>query len=211
MLGIRFNRRLIFSFFIIPLTLWSNLVEPTIAQPTASVCQPPRKDEYLLFILTQARATYEDIRATLPPQLPTNFCQYLDDTVVRVGGFNQLLDAQGWARYFNEIVGLSAFVIQATPSRNAPRLPEYKPEPLADGYAVLVDYFSQPEIASELRQVLGTDVGLVTYAQRPYLLALHTQNEREANSKLQQLSDRGFIGIVVDSRSVILIRPVVLF
>ena len=114
MLGIRLDRRLIFSFFIIPLTLWSNLVEPTIAQPTTSVCQPPQENEYLLFILTETRATYEDIRATLPPQLPTNFCQYLNDTVVRVGGFNKLLDAQGWARYFNEIVGLSAFVIQAS-------------------------------------------------------------------------------------------------
>ncbi|NEP59770.1 MAG: hypothetical protein F6K31_22645, partial [Symploca sp. SIO2G7] len=60
-------------------------------------------------------------------------------------------------------------------------------------------------------QVIGREVGLVVYTQRPYLLALHTQSEREANSKLQQLSDRGFTSIVVDSRSVILIRPVVVF
>ncbi len=184
------------------------MVESTIAQPTAPVCQPPQKDEYLLFILTQTRAAYEEIQAILPPQLPTTFCQYLEDKVTRVGGFKNLLDAQGWARYFNEIAGLSAFVIQAAPPRNSPNLPTYKPQPLTDGYAVLVDYFSQPEIASELRQVIGTEVALVTYAQRPYLLALHTKSEKEANSKFRQLSDRGFTSIVVDSRSVILIRPV---
>jgi len=203
--------RLIFSFVIIPLTLWNYLVKSTVAQPTTSVCQPPRKDEYLLFILSQTRATDEEIKAILPPQLPTTFCQYLNERVTRVGGFNNLLDVQGWARYFNEIVGLSAFVIQGAPPRNSPNLPTYKPQPLADGYAVLVDYFNQPEIASELRQVMGMEVGLVTYTQRPYLLALHTKNENEANSKLRQLSDRGFTSIVVDSRSVILIRPVVFF
>ncbi|NET55670.1 MAG: hypothetical protein F6K47_05720 [Symploca sp. SIO2E6] len=176
-----------------------------------SVCQPPRQDEYLLFILTQTRAIYEEIRATLPPQLPTTYCQYFNDKVIRVGGFNNLLDVQGWARYFREIVGLSAFVIQAVPSGNYTQGDEYKPQPLADGYAVLVDYFSQPEIASELRQIIGSEVGLVSYAQRPYLLALYTKSKREANFKLQELSDRGFTSIVVDSRSVILIRPIVLF
>lgn len=209
--------RLILGFVIIPLTLWSYLVKSTLAQPTTSVCQPPRQDEYLLFILTQTRATHREIQATLPPELPITFCQYLDDRVTRVGGFNNLLDVQGWARYFNQIAGLSAFVIQAAPSRNSPTnnpslpVPVYQPQPLADGYAVLVDYFNQPEIASELRQIIGTEVGLVSYAQRPYLLALYTKSKREANSKLRQLSDRGFRSIVVDSRSVIVIRDSVIF
>jgi hypothetical protein len=75
----------------------------------------------------------------------------------------------------------------------------------------LVDYFNQPELASQVRQLLGSNVGLVSYGQRPYLLARYTTSEREANSTLRQLSDRGFWSMVVDSRRVTLLKPVVNF
>jgi hypothetical protein len=52
---------------------------------------------------------------------------------------------------------------------------------------------------------------LVSYGQRPYLLARYTTSEREANSTLRQLSDRGFWSMVVDSRRVTLLKPVVNF
>jgi len=37
----------------------------------------------------------------------------------------------------------------------------YNPKPL-EGYAVLVDYFNHPEVVTQVRQLLGTDVGLVS-------------------------------------------------
>jgi hypothetical protein len=82
----------------------------------------------------------------------------------------------------------------------------YNPKTLGAGYAVLVDYFNQPELASKVKQALGKEIGLVAYGQRPYLLARYTTDQSEANSILQTLSDRGFWATVVDSRRVILLR-----
>jgi hypothetical protein len=82
---------------------------------------------------------------------------------------------------------------------------------LGEGYAVLVDYFNQPEIAAQVQQLLGEKVGLVSYGQRLYLLAVHTTSQREANSTLQKLSDRGFWSMLVDSRRVTLLRSIVSF
>lgn len=82
----------------------------------------------------------------------------------------------------------------------------YAPKPLGAGYAVLVDYFNQPELAAQVQQALGTEVGLVSYGQRPYLLAIYTADSNAANAALQTLSDRGFWATLVDSRRVILLR-----
>jgi hypothetical protein len=87
----------------------------------------------------------------------------------------------------------------------------YTPQALGNGYAVLVDYLNQPEMALQVKQLLGRDVGLVSYANRPYLLAVYTSSQREANSILRKLSDRGFWSMVVDSRRVTLLRSVVSF
>lgn len=87
--------------------------------------------------------------------------------------------------------------------------PSYKPQPLGPGYAVLVDYFNQPELASQVQGALGRTVGLVAYGQRPYLLAAYTADQAAANSTLQTLSGRGFWAIVVDSRRVVLLRSMI--
>ncbi len=60
-----------------------------------------------------------------------------------------------------------------------------------------------------MRQLLGTNVGLVSYGQRPYLLAVYSDDQKKVNSTLQQLSDRGFFAMLVDSRKVILLKAVV--
>jgi hypothetical protein len=74
----------------------------------------------------------------------------------------------------------------------------------------LVDYFEQPEIATQVRQILSQDVGLVSYGQRPYLLAGYTTSQTTANATLQTLSDRGFWVMLVDSRRVVLLKPTVM-
>ncbi len=182
-----------------------------IAQQTVSSCQPPQPDEYLLLVLATTWENQEQIQRTLPPNTQSTICRYFEDTVIRIGGFSRLEDASSWARYVQEIVGLSAFVVRPTRAASSSSSPAYNPQPLGEGYAVLVDYFNQPEVAAQVKQLLGSDVGLVSYGQRPYLLAAYTTSQRQANSTLRKLSDRGFWSMVVDSRRVTLLSPVVSF
>jgi len=82
----------------------------------------------------------------------------------------------------------------------------FNPRPLGVGYAVLVDYFNRPEVAFDVQQAIQRPIGLVSYGQRPYLLALYTSDPAVANTILQQLSSRGFWSMVVDSRRVVLLK-----
>lgn len=109
------------------------------------------------------------------------------------------------AQNINDIRNSPTFIAQASalPSEN---VPAYNPKPLGEGYAVLVDYFNQPDMAAQVQEAIGKEVGLVSYGQRPYLLALYTSNERNATSTLKTLSDRGFSVILVDSERVTLLR-----
>ncbi len=89
--------------------------------------------------------------------------------------------------------------------RPQPRTQTYNPDPLGEGYAVLVDFFNRPNVATQLRTATGQDVGLASYGGRPYLLVSHTTDEGDANELLRDLSDRGFWVLVVDSRRVVAI------
>lgn len=183
-----------------------------LAQQTGSPCQPPQPNEYLLLVLSQTQESQQQIQRTLPASTQTTVCQYREDTVTRIAGFRNVEDASSWARYVREIVGLSAFVVRpaqrTTLSTNSLA---YNPRPLGEGYAVLVDYLNNPDIAAQVQQLLGSNVGLVSYSQRPYLLAMYTTSERKANSILRKLSDRGFWSMVVDGRRVMLLRTAVSF
>lgn len=176
------------------------------AAQEATSCQPPNAGEYLLLVVSPTLASQEQVRRALPPNTNSTICQYLKDTVTRIGGFTQIENANAQAVYMNEIVGLSAFVAVQPANTPPQNPPAYTPKPLGAGYAVLVDYFNSPEIATQVRQLLGNDVGLSSYGQRPYLLAVHTNDQKNANSILQRLSDRGFFALLVDSRKVILLR-----
>ncbi|WP_226889261.1 hypothetical protein [Nostoc sp. MG11] len=207
------------------------------AQPAIPACQPPSAGEYLLLVVSPTADNQKQLRSALPPQLKTATCKYLNETVTRVGGFNKIEDANRWARYIGNIVGLSAIIttrptvanvqpsqpLQSSqpsqplqpPQPSQPSQPfqqqtvSYNPQALGQGYAVLVDYFNRPELANNVQQVVGGNVGFASYGQRPYLLAVHTTNQKEAYSTLQTLNDRGFFAVLVDSRKVMLLRPVV--
>jgi hypothetical protein len=60
-----------------------------------------------------------------------------------------------------------------------------------------------------VQQVVGGNVGFVSYGQRPYLLAVYTTNQTEAYNTLQKLNNGGFVASIVDSRKVILLRSTV--
>lgn len=200
----------------------------TPAQAGYADCQPPGTGEYLLLVLSKTPESQEQVRRTLPPSAMVTVCNYLSDVVTRVGGFMAAETANAWAKYMKESIGLSAFVArpsevatqrspapaQTTPATtSAARSPQssltYNPKLLGGGYAVLVDYFSRPELATRVQQLVGKEIGLASYRQRPYLLAVHTTDQSLANATLQALTDRGFWAMVVDSRRVTLLRQAI--
>ncbi|OCQ92747.1 hypothetical protein BCD64_08340 [Nostoc sp. MBR 210] len=194
----------------------AGLINTTIsvnAQQKLPVCQPPNPGEYLLLVITPTPEYQRQLRSALPNEIATTNCQYLTDTVTRIGGFNKIDDANRWARYINNIVGLSAIITTkpAEVAQQATTTPtvSYNPQPLGQGYAVLVDYYNRPELANSVQQVVGGNVGFASYGQRPYLLATHTTNQQQAYNTLQKLNERGFFAILVDSRKVVLLRSAV--
>jgi hypothetical protein len=203
-------------------------------QQDLPVCQPPNSGEYLLLVSSPTAQNQKQLRQALPSNTNASSCRYLKNTVTRIGGFNNIDDANSWARYIKNIVGLSAIVttrplseitqkpptvttqkpptvmIQKPPTmaQASPiQRPSYKPERLGEGLAVLVDYYNRPEMVNQVRELVRGDVGFVSYGERPYLLAVYTRNQKEAYSTLQKLSERGFFAVVVDSRKVMLLRP----
>ncbi|WP_334861466.1 hypothetical protein [Nostoc sp.] len=192
------------------------------AQQTIPLCKPPNAGEYLLLVVSPTANNQKQLRSALPPELKTITCKYLNETVTRVGGFNKIDDANRWARYVSNIVGLSA-IITTRPTTAAvqpqsqpqpqPQSPQqtvsYNPQALGEGYAVLVDYYNRPELVNSVQQLVGGNVGFVSYGQRPYLLAVYTTNQSEAYNTLQKLNNGGFVASIVDSRKVILLRSTV--
>ncbi|MBD3880557.1 hypothetical protein IFO70_02175 [Phormidium tenue FACHB-886] len=97
----------------------------------------------------------------------------------------------------------------ATGSTNPAAPTAYNPQPMGTGYAVLVNYANRPEVAAEVSETISRSVGLVSYNQRPYLLALQTTDQAAAAAILKTLNDRGFTAEIVDSRQVMLLTPTV--
>ena len=183
-------------------------ITPANAQ-SIPTCQPPKAGEYLLLVVSPTPESQAQVRRALLPNASTSICKYINDTVTRIGGFTQIETANEQARYFKDTVGLSAFVAQGQAQPTSANPPAYNPKPLGAGYAVLVDYFNRPETVTQMRQVLETDIGLVSYGQRPYLLASYSSDQKKVNLVLKKLSDRGFFAMLVDSRKVILLKAAV--
>ncbi len=189
-------------------------INSVAAQQSVPTCQAPTAGEYVLLVISPTGDNQKQLRSALPNEIKTSTCKYLSDTVTRIGGFKKIDDANRWARFVSNVVGLSAIITtrptDAPPSQRASsETVNYKPQALGEGYAVLVDYMNRPELANQVQQVVGGDVGFVSYGQRPYLLATYTSNQKEAYNRLQSLTDRGFFTILVDSRKVMLLRSVV--
>ncbi|MEH1869019.1 MAG: hypothetical protein V7K69_29060 [Nostoc sp.] len=193
------------------------------AQQAIPACQPPTSGEYLLLVVSPTADNQKQLRSALPPELKTITCKYLNETVTRIGGFKKIDDANRWARYVSNIVGLSAIITtrpttaNVQPPQTQPQLQQqppqqtvnYNPQALGEGFAVLVDYYNRPELVNSVQQAVGGNVGFVSYGQRPYLLAVYTTNQSEAYNTLQKLNNGGFVASIVDSRKVILLRSTV--
>jgi hypothetical protein len=180
-----------------------------IAQQKIPTCRAPNAGEYLLLIISPSTDNQNQLRRVLPNDTNTNVCRYLNDTVTRIGGFAKLDDANRWAKFIRDSAGLSAIITTRPQDAPISQPANFKPQALGQGYAVLVDYFNNPDVAKQVQQVVGGDIGFVSYAQRPYLLAVFTTNSRDAQTTLQSLSERGFFAQLVDARRVMLLRQVV--
>lgn len=83
-------------------------------------CPPPAANEYLLLVRGDTEAQRTRVQDLLPSNSTVLVCDYLDDTVVRAGGFTSLENANAWAQYMTEVEGLQAFVARpATPAEQA--------------------------------------------------------------------------------------------
>lgn len=208
-------------------------IDAAVAQSSIQNCQLPKPGEYLLLVESKTPRSRELVRQTVPNTTNLSLCRYSDNVVTRIGGFASTQEVQKWVRYLNDIVGLQAFmveppvVVQAageTPTQRgvgtreqaqqqtvvSQNIPAFNPQPLGTGYAILVDFFNKPEIAQQVQRLVGKEVGLVSFAQRPYLLVLHTTNDTNATNIFGLLSDRGFSVMMVDGRKVTLLRSQVL-
>ena len=193
---------------------------PTQAQAQLSACQPPSASEYLLLAVTPDASAQARVTSILPASAQTLTCNYLGETVIRVGGFGTQESANAWAEYVAKQAKVSAFVAKPStggkpgvlppfpPSTTAPATPkpQYNPKPLGNGYAVLVNYYNKPAIAKQIMASTGQPVGLVSYGQKPYLLASFTSDQSAANVLLQALTDKGLWASIVDGRRVMLLK-----
>ena len=199
-------------------------VTPAVAQ-SLPACPPPVNQEYLLLVRGETEADRNQIAAVLPDDSTVLVCRYLDETLVRAGGFDSLETVNAWATYMTTVEGFESFVSRPSqiaarqPNRQTANLPPanrvsssvvgalaYQPQRLAPGYAVLVDYGSRPEIAEMVEQVVRP-VGLAVYQQRAYLLADYTSDAATAADTLQRLSDAQMAAILVDAQQVVQLAP----
>jgi hypothetical protein len=188
-------------------------ISPVLSQENIPVCQPPNAGDYLLLVVSPTVNHQQQLRNALPSDLKTVTCKYFNEKVTRISSFNNIEDANRWAKYVNNVVGLSAIITTRPPTPTPTTVPSpiasYNPRILGEGFAVLVDYFNRPELANNLQKTVGGNVGLVSYGERPYLLAVYTTNQTEAYRTLQKLNDNGFFALLADGRKVILLRSVI--
>jgi hypothetical protein len=199
-------------------------INPVTAQKNLANCQQPNQGEYLLLVVSPTTENQKQLRSALPTELKPVICKYNNQTVTRIGGFKKIDDANRWARYIQNIVGLSAIIttratapaVQQAPQQvpqTTAKVPtskiSYNPKILGEGYAILVDYFNRPEMVDSLQKAVDGDVGFVAYGKRPYLLAVYTTNQKQAYSTLQKLSESGFVAILADGSKVVLLRSTV--
>jgi hypothetical protein len=246
-LGIKMFRR---WGVMVALVTSGGLAMPAVADEFPP-CAPPQASEYLLLVQGETVEARDRIQNLLPTTTNVSVCRYLDDIVVRAGGFTSLENANAWAQYLTESEGAQAFVARpATPGEVAASAPitaepvaptseqstaatttpaatsdtstspetgsatpsatvAYAPKLLGEGYAVLVDYGNNPEIAKQLQQALNQPVGLAVYEQRPFLLATQSPDPQAAAQVLQTLSNSRFGAFIVDSSEVVLLSSAV--
>lgn len=171
----------------------SLLTRPTLAQ---TACTPPKTGEYLVLVVSETTGDQELTRRSLPQDVDSGICRYLEDTVTRVGGFSDRLIAQDWANYITANIGLRAYVIKPDSNPNTPTpSPEISRRPPNPAQSTVAD-LPPNNSAEELAKATSTTtpaaadpaattpvsyVILVDYLNQPKLVA---QVERIVGRKI---------------------------
>ena len=248
-----------------------SIAPAALAQPqNLPVCTSPDAGEYLVMVFTPSQPLQEEVRRqvgrTLSKDHDLSVCQYGENILSRIGGFDSQEAAVQWGEYFDNAVGLPLLVItpvgasQTATIDNPPEIPTlseakntppdvvvpteeavqpdtlqsainperdipirtlsadvaevpeivepFEPSALSgSGYGVLVDYGTNPAIATELKTLLEKEVGLATHGTRGYLLAEQTADEARLIELLNLLSQNDFAAIAVPAEQIILLRP----
>jgi len=177
------------------------------------VCPPPAAQEYLLLVRGDSAAERNEIAAILPEESSVLVCEYLDEPLVRAGRFTSLESANAWATYMTTVAGYDSFVLRPANSQvvnqtGASGGSLYQPRRLAPGYAVLVEYGSDPTVATAVSQVTRP-VGLAVYQQRHYLLAAYASDATSAAAVLQRLSNAQQPALLVNAQDVVQLSPAI--
>lgn len=211
---------------------WAIVVgTPTVMAQSAPIadCQPPASNEFLLFAVTRTPEAQTVLRSKAPTDATTTVCRYQGEVVTRVGGFGSEPSAAAWGQYLIRATGIPTTIVRPSPVAVVPDVSQtpgpkpaastgsgsvgkrfapgsYKPQALSSGYAVLVNYNNRPEVAVQLGQVLNQAIGVAAYEERPYLYVMQTGEMSAANAVVKLLTDRGFLAMRVEAKSVVLLR-----
>ena len=162
-------------------------------------CQPPSAGEYLLLVQGETAESRDRIQNLLPTSTDVMVCRYLDDTVVRAGGFTSLENANAWARYLTEVEGTQAFVARpAAPGETRPTAPiaaePVAPPPPADPEPTSPEPEPTPSAAP------STPDPVVGYAPRllgqGYAVLIDYDNQPAIAQQIQQTLNRP-VGLAV--------------
>jgi hypothetical protein len=102
--------------------LLAPLIAP-VAQAQFPPCPPPAANEFLLLVRSNTEAERNRVQNLLPSNSTVMVCDYLNDTVVRAGGFTNLENANAWAQYMTEVEGFQAFVARPATTAAQPTPP----------------------------------------------------------------------------------------
>ena len=97
------------SAFFVPLLMATTLAS---AQSDPPVCPPPGDQEYILLVRGRDEAERSDIASILPVESTVIICRYLDEVLVRAGGFTKLETVNAWASYMSSEADYESFVIR---------------------------------------------------------------------------------------------------
>lgn len=110
--------------FVVIAVGWGTAALP-VAADEFPPCAPPEANEYLLLVEGETVESRDRIQNLLPATTNVTVCRYLNDVVVRAGGFTSLENANAWAQYLTEVEGAQAFV--ARPAAPGEILPDDTP------------------------------------------------------------------------------------
>lgn len=148
-------------------------------------CPPPAASEYLLLVRGQSEAERSRVQNLLPSNSTVLVCRYLNDTVVRAGGFSSLESANAWAQYMSEIEGLQAFVARPATAAEQTAAPPAQPALPVNPTATAP---APPATAGSSSQSSAGPAS--AYAPRPlgvgFAVLVDYQNRPEAAASIQQ-------------------------